>query len=122
MKKLFLIIAFLTMTAGVQAEEKPKVQKPKAENRHREHRHNHHDHWSFGFGFSDHHSGFSFGIGPRHHSCWVPGHYETRIETIMTYPSRWEKVWNGEYFEWVYYPPVYETRRISIWVSGYWGR
>lgn len=124
MKNIFLIVAFLSlMTVAVGAEEKPKAhsQKPKVENRHREH-HDRHDHWSFGFGFSDHRNGFSIGIGHRNPPCynWVPGHYETRIDTIMTCPGRWERFWNGHCYEEFYCPPVYEKIRISVFVPGYW--
>lgn len=98
------------------------------ENGHRRHGHSHHGH-------GHRHGGGSVVVGGR----WVPGHYETRIETVVVSPARVEKVWvepvlesrvrNGKevlvevspgYFKYVECPARVETREVRTWVPGYY--
>ncbi|MBI3830079.1 MAG: hypothetical protein HY291_11210 [Planctomycetes bacterium] len=86
----------------------------------------------------------SFG-GPGYYApaverVYVPGHYETRYETVLVQPSRVERRWIPDAIEtrvdrygreysvivrrgyWEEYaqPPQYENRAVSVWVPGYY--
>jgi hypothetical protein len=70
---------------------------------------------------------------------WVPGHYETRLTTVLVEPERHERqfvppishvrfdscgcrytVTSPGYYRDIVIPPHYETRETRIWVEGYY--
>ena len=71
---------------------------------------------------------------------YVPGHYETRYETVLVEPASEQRRWapdlretrydrygrpytvvvRGGYWERVCVPARYETRAVSVWVPGYY--
>lgn len=94
-----------------------------------------HDHGSVSLRFG----GPSY-CAPAAERLYVPGHYETRYETVLVEPSRVERRWIPDTFEtrvdrygrtysvlirrgyWEEYslPPRYENRAVSVWVPGYY--
>jgi hypothetical protein len=91
----------------------------------------HHGHRAPGFGIF-------LGAAPR--ADYVPGHYETRTDTVLVAPERIEKRWVAPVFETRYnadgtpytvkvcdgywttvnLPARYETRVVQVWVPGYY--
>ena len=81
-------------------------------------------------------------VGHHHHytSQYVPGHYETRAETVLVESAHYEQVWveaqyktiklndgtkisvkiEDGYWSKVYVAERYETRAVQVWVPGYY--
>lgn len=77
---------------------------------------------------------------PAYERVYVPGHYETRYQTVLVEPAHYERRWIPDTFEtradqygrrftvcvrrgyWEEYlaPARYENRAVNVWVPGYY--
>ena len=85
----------------------------------------------FGIAFGKHGAsvslGFQFGAptcvvqpAPCGASVWVPGHYETVLETVRASGRVFDVVVSAGHWKWTCVPAHDEARRVSVWQPAHW--